>query len=149
MTPKRHFEINWPLTGTPPRTLRISRLKSQFLKPTFLAYKWWWEAKSLFTSRAGNHFYGTKHEIFDRLAILKRSFGSIMFFFRDKIFFFQKYCSVCTKKLNNIFFIELFFFSIFLAKNGLNIYNQFVLLYCRHLPAQLIFNDYWLWWKVV
>ena len=28
---------------TPPRTTRISGLKSQILKPTFLSSKWWWK----------------------------------------------------------------------------------------------------------
>ena len=74
------------------------------------------QAKSLYRSRAVSHFYGTEYEILagfgpvgntekknwvDYEQLLRGGF--FMFTWQKKIFrFFKKYCSVCTKKLQNI-----------------------------------------------
>jgi hypothetical protein len=56
----------------------------------------------------------------------------------------KKHCSVNTEKLHNIFFYKKndHFLIVFLSQNRLNIYNEFVLLYWRHFPGQLLYNDF-------
>jgi hypothetical protein len=70
-----------------------------------------------------------------------------MFSGAKKIFkIFLKYCSVCTKKLHNIFFIKemfYFFLDFFLPKNRLNIHNQ-LCIYCSTSTRDTSLRDFYI-----
>ena len=92
-----------------------------FLNPLALCLPQHRQAKSLYRSFVGSHFYGTEYEIcadFGLVGNTEKNGGQLgatleaglfMFSWAKKMLkFFQKHCSVRTKKFHNIFFIILF-----------------------------------------
>ena len=100
--------------------------------------------KSLQRSRAVGDFYGTGIEIWAGFGPVWQLLWPFFSCFHGQIFF-QKHCSVCTKKWHNMKLIFFFFFNLKKIIRLRNIFN-FVLLHQRPLTS-FLYNDFVCWWR--